>query len=721
LLSNKSPIGISPETFKDFIYSKNKHFKYFQDNGIDIAVFGKTINPEESDARIYQNLLVFAYVTQNLKPGSVILEIGNSNSPVFKALSLKGYDCRKLNFKINDRETDTYDNVKTKIEWILKNDKGEIIKDEDTTIADFLYSVSEFDKISETHELFESVYIKMKNSVKPMAYSLLCFVGSINKDKQIWNNKFLNYLSGKNFNSNITDQNSLIIKDKDLFFLSESFFEKHWKLSNEIKYEELGKMYSISLLQKFNNPFLINYFQDFTYSKKSHFDLFEKSGYTKEVYGSELDEKDRNIQNYRELLAYSLITNNFEPNSRILAIGEVSESLKKALSLKYNIYKLTNPEILSDKTIVSSDASKAEIIDVNNTRLNFFPLKYFDFIFTVSEFNKLEDDLFIFTKIVTNIRTLKKDFGYVLMSFCNIFFNGVAYKNSFIYFLFNYVQKINKFERHYLLLQDKNLYSLIKNDYFLSTKDSSVTVTLIVYSILWRTIPQLPIISSVRPGDSLKKRPAYIFHHIMKSGGTSVVLTLYKWFKVIFDHTEDPNGIYRNINEYLNYKINLENVYSDCCIAAHFQFNGYLLPQRYPEAILRNKEFRIFTFIRDPLELMISLYYYSKRGISTTLEKYLTGQQNYLAEFFPCNENNYKEVIDRYFFVGIVERMQESFDKLAELTGKRKVTLPFVNKSEKDIQVKNLSQDFIDNFKKINELDYKIYNYCLEKFDKHNK
>ena len=718
MLINKSPIGISPETFNSFIYSKNSHFKYFQENEIDTAVFGKTIEPEESDAKIYQNLLVFAYVTQNLKPGSVILEIGNSDSPVFKALSLKGYECRKLNFKIKDRETDSNDNGSSEIEWVLKNDKGQIINDENSTAADFIFSGSEFDNIPETQELFEEVFLKLRNSVKPMAYSLICFVGSANRDNQIWNNKFLNYLSGKNFNFNITDQNSLIVKDKDLFFLSEAYFEKHWKLSEEMKYEALGKMYSVSLLQKFNNPFLFNYFQDFTYSKKSHFDLFEQSGYTKEVYGNELDEKDRNMQNYRELLAYSLISNNFEPKSRILAIGEISESLKNALALKHEIYKLTNPEILSGKTIVSSDASKAEILDVNNARLGFFPLKYFDFIFTVSEFNKLEDDLFIFTKIVTNIRTLKKDFGYVLLSFCNIFFNGVAYKNSFIYFLFNYVQKINKFDKHYLLLKDENLFSLNKEDYNLSSKHTSVPVTMIGYSILWRTIPELPIISEIRPGDSLKKRPAYIFHHIMKSGGTSVGLSLYKWFKIIFDHTDDPNGIYRDINDYLNYKINLENVYSDCCIVAHFQFSGFLLPQRYPEAIIRNKEFRVFTFIRDPLELMISLYYYSKRSITTTLEKYLDGHKNYLAEFFPCNEDNYKEVLDRYYFIGIVEKMQESFDKLAVMTGKEKVTLPFVNKSEKDIQVKNLSQEFIESFKKTNELDYKIYSYCLEKFSK---
>ena len=709
-------MGINPLKFNNFIYSKNSHFKYFQDQGIDIAVFGKNIIPEESDVRIYQCMLVYAYITQNLKEGSQILEISNTDTPVFKALLLKGYVCRKLNFNI--KNPDSEDNLPAEINWVLKNEKDQIITEDDYESSDFIYSISEFDNFPETTDLFDAVYNKLRNSLKPMAYSLICFVGSVNEDKLIWNNKFLNFLSGKNINFNISDQNNLIVNDKDLFFISESYYKKYWKLSIDMKYKDLGKMHSVSILQKFNNPFLINYFQDFTYSKKSHFDLFDLTGYTEKLYGKVLKDSDRNIQIFKELLTYSLISINFDSNSKVLAIGEISENLEKALSEKYEFYKLCNPEILSEKTITSSNAASAEIIDKNGSPIRFFPLKYFDIIFSISEFSNLKDDLFIFTKIVTNIRTLKKDFGYVLLSFSKLFFNGVAYKSSFIYFLFNYVQKVNNFDKHYLMLKDSNLYSEFKKDYNLNSKNTSVPVTTIGYSILWKTIPQIPIISSVRPGDSLKKRPAYIFHHIMKSGGSSVVLALYKWFKIIFDHTEDPNGIYRDINEYVNYKINLENVYSDSCIVAHFQFNGLLLSQRYPEAIIRNKEFRLFTFVRDPLELVISLYYYSKSSINTTLEKYLNEKKNYLANLFPCNDLNYKEVLDRYFFIGIVERMQESFDKLAELAGNEKVTLPFVNKSDKDEQISKLSEEFIRKYKEKNELDYRIYNYCIEKFSK---
>ena len=202
----------------------------------------------------------------------------------------------------------------------------------------------------------------------------------------------------------------------------------------------------------------------------------------------------------------------------------------------------------------------------------------------------------------------------------------------------------------------------------------------------------------------------------MKCGGTSVVITLDKWFKVMFDHTEDPNGLYQDLNDYYRYKYNLENFHSDTCLVAHFQFDGFFLSQRYPEALKRPGEFKTFTFIRDPLQLVISLYYYGRKRIHRSLENFIMGEENFLAKRFPCNEENYKDVLDRYFFIGIVEKMQESFDRLADLTSKKRIKLPLVNKSVKDDQSSKLSEDFIKRFKENNKLDYLIYEYCMERF-----
>lgn len=714
--SADNPSKISPESFSEFSHSRNSHFDFFHSEDIDKILFQKRLIPEESDIRKYQNMLIYAYVTENFKPGSFLLEVGNEISPVTNVLNKSGYRCYRLSFIIHDPAKEPTESPE--ITWTLKDDKGQTVDEIADMTFDFSYSISSFDNIPETEDFFTAILTRVKGYMKPLSYSMNCFLGSANRDNLIWNNKFLDYLNYSNPNSGINTSSISILKDEDLFFLAESYYNKYWKLSEDMSYEKLGRMFSINFLWQYNDPLLIREFQKFTYSKKSHFKLFNETGYSEKLYGKKLTPEDIDIVRYRELMIYSLIKNNFKKGSRILAVGPDSETFKKALNVDYQYFVLKDPGSFRMHVMKSSDKDFPEILDHENNKLEIFPLKYFDFIFSMNEFSSLEHSLINYTNVVANLRTLNKDLGYVLLSFDNIFYNGVAQRNNFLYFLFNYVQKVNKFERHYLMLDDKDLFYMEVNDFFLNRKLDSVKVKMVCYNILWRTIPQLPIVSETRPNHSLQKRPAYFFHHIMKSGGTSVVLTLYKWFKVIFDHTEDPNGIYRNINEYLNYKINLENIYSDTCIAAHFQYEGYLLPQRYPEAILRNKEFRLFTFVRDPLELMISLYYYGRDVIITSLDVYLMGQRNYLANLFPCNIDNYREVLDRYFFIGIVEKMQESFDKLADLTGNRRVELPFVNKSEKDEQILNLSEEFRSKFRKQNELDYRIYEYCLEKFDK---
>jgi hypothetical protein len=49
--------------------------------------------------------------------------------------------------------------------------------------------------------------------------------------------------------------------------------------------------------------------------------------------------------------------------------------------------------------------------------------------------------------------------------------------------------------------------------------------------------------------------------------------------------------------------------------------------------------------------------------------------------------------------------------------GMRKIEVGKYNTTEKDEQVKNLKPDFIEWVKEKNSLDYKIYNYRIEKFE----
>ncbi|MEH6557748.1 MAG: hypothetical protein V7708_08140 [Oceanicoccus sp.] len=204
----------------------------------------------------------------------------------------------------------------------------------------------------------------------------------------------------------------------------------------------------------------------------------------------------------------------------------------------------------------------------------------------------------------------------------------------------------------------------------------------------------------------------YVFHHIPKCGGSSVNLALENWFKPVKD--------YRKVNT-LDYreKIGSNNLQKDECLVGHFELDGFYLHQRYPE-ILHSDKFRVFSFIRDPLKTRLSLYRYEKkfrdRDVGSVHNAIAaSGRRNWLSQRFPATIDNYKEVIDEYFFIGILEDAQASLDTLASLVRKPVVKVPWVNTTAPEHE--SLTPDEISQFREDNELDYLIYDYCVEKFN----
>lgn len=210
------------------------------------------------------------------------------------------------------------------------------------------------------------------------------------------------------------------------------------------------------------------------------------------------------------------------------------------------------------------------------------------------------------------------------------------------------------------------------------------------------------------------RRPIPVFHHIPKCGGSSLRQVLGRWYNI---HSE-----YREINwspqEYIVHpKIPIYRLPKSTCIIGHWEVPDFYLEDRYPEILKNKDEFFLFTFLRDPLEVKISLYYFEiKRNRQTckNLEERIFKEDNYLSDRFPCDESNYQKILDRYDFIGFVEDYQYSLDRLATVLKKPKQLAPLVNKSERDFE-RHLSEDVISEFKERNQLDYKIYDYALSK------
>ncbi len=231
-----------------------------------------------------------------------------------------------------------------------------------------------------------------------------------------------------------------------------------------------------------------------------------------------------------------------------------------------------------------------------------------------------------------------------------------------------------------------------------------------------------------------KKWPVYLYHHIPKCGGETVAELLRKWFLVFRD--DKPSG-FRGILPF----ITIRRLRSYCCVHGHFHLDGYRLWERYP-FVYGNNEYRIISFVRHPFNTIVSKYYYGiKTGEINTEDvslkqfvmseydindlycmyprrdkrfiDHMFGNRNYLANKLGCDIHNYKERLDSYFFIGILEHLNFSFQELAKRIGKSFVaTNVHRNRSKYDKQYEDVSES---EFRKRNELDYLIYDYVRGK------
>ncbi len=207
---------------------------------------------------------------------------------------------------------------------------------------------------------------------------------------------------------------------------------------------------------------------------------------------------------------------------------------------------------------------------------------------------------------------------------------------------------------------------------------------------------------------------AHVFHHIPKCGGTSLVKAFSNWFTVIPDY-RGAHGAEAD-SAYVARRVDLAGLTPHDMVVGHFEVEGAFLDQRYPEAF-SDPRVRLLTFVRDPIELAQSLYWFERRNNlhpeGYTLQERVAGLTNVLAYMLRCDETNYRQVLDRYWFVGVCEHMQQSLDCLADALGRPRLMVPHINRSRRDYQ---LCEEAAREFRERNALDYAIYREAQTRF-----
>jgi hypothetical protein len=216
-----------------------------------------------------------------------------------------------------------------------------------------------------------------------------------------------------------------------------------------------------------------------------------------------------------------------------------------------------------------------------------------------------------------------------------------------------------------------------------------------------------------------RKNNALISIHIPKTGGQG--------FRKILDFWFGSRLYFHYFNEKENRMPEKHDLKPGVCVHGHFNMRRQFgVMNYYPQVN------QFITFLRDPFEILVSRYFYTKRLESTAMafrdgnQLTLSDDVNYhlekeilnpgyhpnILDYFPdkLTFQNYQKIINKKFiFIGVLEHYQDSVNKLANLLDFQEASVPEDNISERFEQVDYTLRDL---FIKHHPLEYEIYSFA---------
>lgn len=238
------------------------------------------------------------------------------------------------------------------------------------------------------------------------------------------------------------------------------------------------------------------------------------------------------------------------------------------------------------------------------------------------------------------------------------------------------------------------------------------------------------LVNKILPFSSeIQKNPIFIFNHIPKCGGSSLRKVLEMNFRIYPEYPPHEGHFKNSVNLeeiVTNFKANRVDylkLKSWELIMGHYHNQGYEILNRFPD-LYENPRICLITFLRDPLLHRLSMYVYSKKKDLAfvrfiSIKEYVLSEKDLFAKALCCDFSNYKEVMDRYFFIGVTEQYKESLNQLKSLLNLAAASEPpHVNRTNSLNELESFTSEEIDKFKTLNKLDYLIYEYGLNKLEK---
>lgn len=230
--------------FDYFTIALKSHWEFFK--GYDVELFGEVVDPATVDLKRYQDLLVYAFIKENIPQNSRIIEVGGGNSRILSYLS-DSYECwniDKLDGVGNGPRSVKINNVK-----LVKDYLGNFNSEIPDNYFDFAFSVSVLEHVPQDNiSLFDNIVSDINRVLKTGAYSLHLFDIVYKDGKPRVFNKFIPFIFDKVKTTNKFIDPVEAYKNLDIYFLTQEAYEKIWYKYTKRTYEDFGKPTSYNIL-----------------------------------------------------------------------------------------------------------------------------------------------------------------------------------------------------------------------------------------------------------------------------------------------------------------------------------------------------------------------------------------------------------------------------------------------------------------------------------------
>lgn len=235
---------LSVDAFPYFLYSRKSHFNYFERYARIHP--GRVVPAPGDDLSVYQELLVFSLIKDVLPPGSRLLQIGDSASPLLSVLASE-YECWLLGTDEADgRESGASETRR------VRGTIGDFCSMLPDGEFDFVFSIGVLGKIPVDTVRFHDLCRDLDRLIKDGGLSLHCFEVYVS-DFQVWSPELMSFM--KNYFAAPAPGNYLaqMRLDPDAYFMTDEAYASLRKRSGRTLSSAQERLASCNLLFKKND------------------------------------------------------------------------------------------------------------------------------------------------------------------------------------------------------------------------------------------------------------------------------------------------------------------------------------------------------------------------------------------------------------------------------------------------------------------------------------